>query len=296
MQRLGLSFGLLLLVGHLVCAQPPNAEQRQATVKYVQSLQKDSGGFAADTKPATPATLGATSSALRALKYFGGKIENREKCASFVRTCHAPGESGYGATPGADPDVRNTALGLMAAAELGLEFGGSRKDYPAICYLPAHAATFEEIRLSAAALETVKHAYRSDRWLAEVNKLRNPDGTYGKDGNLARDTASCVVTLLRLDQKLDDAQDKEVIKVLKAGQRADGAWGKEGTKNSDLETTYRVMRCFHMLKGKPDVAACQAFIAKCRNEDGSYSVEPGQPGNVSGTYFAGVVLHWLSEE
>jgi hypothetical protein len=50
-----------------------------------------------------------------------------------------------------------------------------------------------------------------------------------------------------------------------------------------------------MLKAKPDIAACQGFIAKCRNQDGSYGTQPGQPGTVSGTYYAGIILHWLEE-
>jgi hypothetical protein len=53
------------------------------------------------------------------------------------------------------------------------------------------------------------------------------------------------------------------------------------------------MRAFHMLKEKPDVVTLTRFIASCRNADGSYSVAPGQNGNVSATYFAGIILHWL---
>jgi hypothetical protein len=56
------------------------------------------------------------------------------------------------------------------------------------------------------------------------------------------------------------------------------------------------MRAFVMLKARPaDVAKCRAFIASCRNEDGSYSVRPGQPGSMSGTYFASIILHWLDK-
>jgi hypothetical protein len=51
-----------------------------------------------------------------------------------------------------------------------------------------------------------------------------------------------------------------------------------------------------MLREKPaDVAALRSFIGKCRNDDGGYGVVPGQPSSVSGTYYAGIVLHWLEE-
>ena len=72
--------------------------------------------------------------------------------------------------------------------------------------------------------------------------------------------------------------------------------GKAGAKGSDLETTYRVMRAFHLLKEKPkDVAKLKEFISKCRNADGGYGVAPGQPSTVSGTYYAAVVGKWLGE-
>ena len=35
------------------------------------------------------------------------------------------------------------------------------------------------------------------------------------------------------------------------------------------------------------------FIAKCRNADGGYGVTAGQASSASGTYYAGIILHWL---
>ena len=56
---------------------------------------------------------------------------------------------------------------------------------------------------------------------------------------------------------------------------------------SDLESTYRVMRCFMMLKSNPErLEGLRTFIAKCRNEDGGYGVAPGQPSSAAGTYYA----------
>ena len=49
-----------------------------------------------------------------------------------------------------------------------------------------------------------------------------------------------------------------------------------------------------MLKEKPaEPDKLRAFIAKCRNADGGYAVAPGQPSTAGGTYFAGIILHWL---
>jgi hypothetical protein len=84
--------------------------------------------------------------------------------------------------------------------------------------------------------------------------------------------------------------------VLNAGQRPDGGFGKGGAKGSDLETTYRVVRCYVMLKQTPDVKKCLGFVAKCRNDDGGYASEPGLPSNVGATYFAAILQHWLAEK
>ena len=82
--------------------------------------------------------------------------------------------------------------------------------------------------------------------------------------------------------------------MLIAGQRDDGGFGKADAKGSDLDTSYRVMRSFHMLKEKPkNVEKLKEFIAKCRNADGGYRVEPGKPSNVGATYNASIILHWL---
>ena len=122
----------------------------------------------------------------------------------------------------------------------------------------------------------------------------NEDGTFGKGDGAVRDTGGAVVAVLRLGGEVPHKDN--VLKTIKAGQREDGGWSKADAKGSDLETSYRVMRCFHMMKEKPDeVNKLKAFIAKCRNKDGGYGVAPGQPSSSSGTYFASIMLHWLEE-
>ena len=52
---------------------------------------------------------------------------------------------------------------------------------------------------------------------------------------------------------------------------------------------------FVMLKKKPDIELCRAFVAHCRNLDGGYGLAPAQRSNISATYFAAIILHWLNE-
>jgi len=292
-----LAFAILTIVFCLAPARGQTPEQKKATIAYLQKLQTDEGGFL----PSAPSSgkrdapsLRATSSALRALKYFGGEPKDKKTCAAFVESCFDKASGGFADQPGGKPDVATTAIGFMAAAELKLP----ADPYAAgvVKFLTENAKTFEEIRIAAAGLEALgKRPAQADAWLEQVAKMRNADGTFGKGDGLARDTGSAAVVVLRLGGKLE--QKDQVLKTLKAGQRGDGGFGKEGAQGSDLETSYRVMRAFMMLKEKPaEVEKLRAFVAKCRNDDGGYGVSPGQPSTVSGTYFASIILHWLMEK
>jgi prenyltransferase beta subunit len=181
----------------------------------------------------------------------------------------------------------------MAAVDLKLP----TEPYEAgvVKYLGEHVRSFEDIRIAAAAVEAIhKRPPQAEAWLGQVRKIQNPDGTFGKGDGRARDTGGAVVAILRLGGRVENPE--AVIKALDEGQRRDGGFGAAGAAGSDLATTYRVVRCYHMLKAKPAAAdRCREFIARCRNADGGYGVAPGEPSG-GGTYYAGIVLHWLDEE
>jgi hypothetical protein len=161
--------------------------------------------------------------------------------------------------------------------------------------LAKRAKSFEEIRIAAAGFEAVgQPSPTAEAWLKQLAAMRNPDGTFGKEEGAVRATGGSVVVALRLGETLRERDT--IVRFLKKGQRADGGFGREGSAGSDLETSYRVMRAFVMLKEQPaEPERLRAFIAKCRNSDGGYGVSPGQPSTVGGTYFAAIVLHWLGD-
>lgn len=292
-------FSLVLLVfapmtGSLH-AQEPGVKQ---TIAYVQKLQTPEGGFRShDAKPDAVKilpTLRSTSAAVRALHYLGGEIPNKDACIKYVASCHDPKTGGFADTPGGKPDVFTTAVGLMAVTELKVPTDTYADG--AIRFMAANAKSFEDIRIAAAGLERLgAKSPVNDDWLKKVINLQHADGTFGKGPGAARDTGGSVVTLLRLGAALKN--DAVHLKTLKEGQRRNGGYGKEDDAiTSDLETTYRVMRCFVMLKARPsDVEGIRSFVAKCRNEDGGYAIAPGQPSSVGGTYFAAIITHWLKQ-
>jgi prenyltransferase beta subunit len=277
-----------------VCAQTADIQARIDTARYVLLLESKGGGFVA-AKPGetTTPSLRATSAALRTLKYLGVKLPyDKAGCAKLVRSCYDPASGAFKDTPTGKPDVFSTAVGLMALAELDILDKENRRG--ALAYLKENVKTFEDIRIAVAGTESI-HAVAGpqDDWLERVIARRNPDGTWGKGDGLARETGSAVVAVLRMKGPVIERE--RVLKALKDGQRRDGGFGKADTENSDLETTYRVMRAFVMLKARPgDVEGLRSFVAKCRNDDHGYGVRPDQPSNVGATYYAAIINHWLA--
>ncbi len=277
--------------------RPPRAAQsdaqKKATLAYLRKLQADDGGFRPDARTGQ-SDLPALTAALRSLKYFGGAPRDPSACVTFVKSCFDKEGGGFAARPGGKAAYRPTAVGIMAVVELKMPV--ELYADPVIKYLDDNSKTFEEIRLTAASFEALgKRPPRADAWLREIAKLRHADGTYGKGDGVARDTGGAVCAVMRLGGKVEHSDN--VLQALNAGQRKDGGFGEAVAESSDLGTTYRVLRAFHMLKTQPQGAdRVRAFIARCRNDDGGYGVAPGRPSNVSGTYYASIILHWLDEK
>jgi prenyltransferase beta subunit len=288
----------LLILSFAPALRSQTPEQKQSTVKWLQELQVADGGFVPipvdgrlDTDPR--GSLRATSSALRALKHFGGAPKDKEAAAKFVMRCYDAESGAFAGSPNGKADVFTTAVGLMAAVELKL---GERIDAEkCVKYMAENAKEFEDIRIAAAGMETCgKLAPHAERWCRFLLGRVNADGSYGDGVEKARATGGTVVTILRLGGKVEHPD--RIIDLLNRAQNNDGGFGKDDTGSSDLETTYRIMRCYHMLKAKPaKVDSLNGFIAKCRNPDGGYGVQPGRPSTVSGPYFAGIITHWLTE-
>jgi prenyltransferase beta subunit len=289
MRRAGLAVLLLAVV--LAPARGQTDAQKKETVAYLRGLEADGGGFRAAAGQGAP-TVSSTTSALRALRYFGGKARNQKASEEFVRRCFDPASGAFAATPRGKPDVISTAVGLLAVADLKMP-GATYRD-AALKYLGKHAQKFEEVRMTAAALEAVHGRLPTvPDWLADL-KRRDKALPATHAAAEARAAADVAMTILRLGGKLDD-RDRD-LKLLQAGQRADGAWGEPRADGSDLATSYHVVRALHMLKAKPaHPERCRGFVARCRNADGGYGTAPGKPSAAAGTYYASIILHWLDE-
>jgi prenyltransferase beta subunit len=290
----------VLVLPSLGFARDP-VEQKRATIEFVTALQTPAGGFEGGPKDAK-ATLHSTIAAVRSLKYLTGKkaaeaVPNFKQTAAFVMACFDPKSGGFADTPGGTPNVALTSIGVMVGVDLDIP---KEKFAGAMDYLKENAKTFEDVRIAAAAVEAwgVKDCpFDLKPWFAIADKALGPDGTAGNNDGIPRETASVIAMKLRLGiprramvnaNKLDD--------VLQAGQWPDGGYGREGAKGSDLESTYRVMRAYMLMKERPkNRTGMREFIQRCRNKDGGYGVQPGEPSTASGVYFATIVAKWLDD-
>ncbi len=288
MQRRSLILlALGLAAAPTVRAAVPSAADKGASINYVNALRNADGGYRMGAIDA-PSQLAATNSALRAVKYFGGKPGKKKATDRFVESCYDPATGGFANVPGGKPDVRSTAMGLMSMAELKAPV--ERKANAITDYFQKNARGLPDIYIAAAALDAAGlRPANPSAWVAEFEATRNADGSYGKS---VSDTAGAAITILRVGGVFKDREN--AARQLKTAQKADGGWSAAGDA-SDLGTTYRVMRALRMLKAVPDVDKVRAFVARCRNADGGYGASPGQPSGIGPTYFASIVLHWADE-
>jgi hypothetical protein len=282
-------FLLFLLVSNTALGQMTDADKK-ATLAFITSLQdQNSGAYKVDA--AAKPSLRATAGAVRALKFLGEPVEklpSKDKTAAFIKQCQDPMSGGF-SEPDGKPDVTITSVGIMAYTTVIplVPMTPMMENYGrAQGYLKSNAKTFEDVRIGAAALESagIRHAGFEGDWIKIADAQLNNDGTAGKGDGRARDTASVVAMKLRLGYPV--ANKPKVIEAILSGQRADGGWGKADAQASDLETTYRVMRALMLLKEKPkDSKVLNAWLAKHRNPDGGYALEPGKPSSMSAVYY-----------
>jgi len=274
----GLSFGS---PSH---AQTP-AELAQ-TAATVASLQNPDGGFA--PAPGEPSSLPATSSALRILHYVAGPIPDVLGCVKYIKACRTE-SGGFAKTPGGEPDSLTTATGLMAAVEL--KIADKSMIDGAIAFFHDHAKELEQVRMAIAALESADaESPNYPRWIEQIETLRKPDGGFGDGPDRAFLAGTVGATVLRAGGTLEDRE--AVAEAIKSNQRPDGGWAREAG-DSDLASSYRVLRALHMLKEKPDLERLSGFIARCRKDNGLYSNTPEGEAALGPTYYAAIMTRWI---
>lgn len=281
-----LALGLIAaIVGAPAFAQ--SSSELTQTGAFIAGLQNADGGFGGT--PGAASNLGSTSSAIRTLKFVGGSIPNVPACVEYVKRCSDGASGGFAPEPGGKPDVHTTAIGLMAVAELKLP----AEEYvpKAIAFLHENVKSFEDMRIAVAGLEAV-NAKSADfgAWAKLAEADRNADGAWGAGTNRARATGGAAVALLRMG--IQPTKLSAVVQAIRAGQNADGGWSEGDGKPSDLSSSYRVMRCFFMLKEKPDLDRLAGFLARHRQSDGGFAPGPGKPSDLGSTYTASIMRYW----
>src|SRR4051812_15743133 len=130
-------------------ARAQSGDDLARTAAYIAAFQNPDGGFGA--RAGGPSSLPTTSTAIRVLKNVGGSIPDVLACIKYVGSCRDGESGGFAPTPGGRPDVRTTAVGLMAAAEL--KIADREMIEGAVKYFSQHVKSFEDIRIAVAGLE-----------------------------------------------------------------------------------------------------------------------------------------------
>jgi prenyltransferase beta subunit len=296
-----------LLLTTVLCfagfATAQTKEETAATLKWIDSLRDPATGAwavtpAKDGEKLKP-SLRACNGAVKAMRHLGAEPTDLDKVKKFVLGCYDE-KTGAFSEPGGKPDASITSIGIITAIEVGID---KKKIEKAAEYIKSECKTFEDVRLAGAAIEAwgVPDFGRApDAWL----KLGDPELKIvlsrldeKKLTGDARGLAGIEVFRMRInDFMMPEKAWKQDVGIFKNEQRADGGWGKYEQKTSDLETTYRVMRCYKMMKDQaPEPKKLAAFIAACRKPDGSYGVEPKADASMSGVYYAVTIQKWMAE-
>lgn len=278
-----------------VDSKEAKAAEVKAAVAFLKTHQLPSGGFVTKLpeKGADPVpSLRTTRTAVRAHRLLGVDVPNPDKILEFLLACYDEKTGGFADRPGAKPDPISTSVALMILQEL--KKPTDKYLEKALTFMGEMTSGFEQIRMVASGLEeTEKTVPQQKGWVAEIEKGRNDDGSFGKGPGAARTTALNVVALQRLGAKVKGPD--AVLKVLRTGQRKDGGFGGDAEGGSDLESCYRVVRLFSRLDAKPDRPDdLEKFIASCKNKDGGYATKPGDPSSLHGTYYATIIRHWMA--
>src|SRR5262245_899717 len=127
--RFAVAAWIVMVAAPIARAQKLTPEQVEQSVRFINSLQASDGGYRAS--PRDESDLSATTASLRALKYLHpqARPRDREAVEKYVKQLYDPAKGSYSLRLGTPPDVRSTATGVMAAAELKLPLG---EDAPAI--------------------------------------------------------------------------------------------------------------------------------------------------------------------
>ncbi len=147
--------------------------------------------------------------------------------------------------------------------------------------------------MAVAGLESIK-ATSPDvpRWAAQVSEGNaTPTGPSARARRIARRPGRGGRALLRMGIRAEPEQKAAILAALRAGQKPDGGWS-EGDGPSDLNSSYRIMRAFFMMKEKPDLGRLRGYLARHRQTDGGYASTLRGRASPGGTYSCSIMNYW----
>ncbi|MFO0813051.1 MAG: prenyltransferase/squalene oxidase repeat-containing protein [Gemmatales bacterium] len=285
----------------LLLIQPPSEFVLQGTISFLHLRRMPDGSYSSDIGNRFP-NLANTSAALRSFKNLGAKPDEVSKTKAYIWSCFDTASGQFRDSPAGTPSYRTTAIGIMAVAALGERFTPADLSRLQVTLLKSDKP--EEIRLGAAAIETLvldgQLSKVPGEWQAKLTRVFKPDllpdGSYGTGLGKARTTGGYYAAFLRLGYPI--ANKEAILALLIAQQHTSGGWTNEKGE-PDLEATYRVMRCLHLLqcKDKDVYERCQRFCKGYEVGTGAGFALPARIGpQTAQIYYISSILQWIGKQ
>lgn len=275
----------------------PTTAERAQTAAAIVRLQHGTGAFRWDAS--SPPGLAATSTALRVLAECSASVPRLSACLEYITACFEPGTGGFAPTPGGTVDLNHTVQGHVALATL--DRPGPPGTDGLLALLDSLVRTGDDVWTAAAFLNYLRlRAPSARRWAHIAEAGRNIDGLWGDGAVRVTMTATRTAGLLFLRAPLSNKQ--AVTRLLLAAQTPSGGW-PDPAGQPTLQASYYAVRALRLLGAEPDSATATAFVASCRQTDGSYTPSPdaayhpadaSYPGLIH-AYFALTVDRWIND-
>lgn len=170
----------------------PKAEAVRVDLAFLRTHQLPSGGFVTKLpekgKELVP-SIRTTRTAVRVHRLLGVDPPNPDKILEYLLACYDEKTGGFADRPGEKPDPISTSVALMALQEL--KKPTDKYLEKALAFMGEKTAGFEQVRMVASGLEeTGKTVPQQKGWVADIEKGRNDDGSFGTGPGQARTTAS----------------------------------------------------------------------------------------------------------
>ena len=292
-----------LLFAQLFGLPAPAQEWKKDLLRYVNSLEKSSGGWGWEDQP--DAHITPSFAVVGILYHIGALPHNRSQKVDFIRT-HHPQRGGSKETGPSGSQLRNlTYQQVQGILWLGGDVSDFRKEVESWKSQAGNISNYETHGFPALTQEVMSPVCRSllrlpteetaNTFLPYLMANKRANGSFnnapaslGGDGNIIN-TLWSITALLALQQPHTSMQ--KTISWINRCQRRNGGFTHQPTPsigaNDDVAYTWAAVKSLAALGSTPArKETCIKYLCSLRNSDGGFGNRPGLPSTAMASYYA----------